>query len=101
MSFTRAKRAHRKDRMQHDMALQPVAPAPFVTVIATPVAGGQHQLQVQTNMAGAPGQVWEQVLQMLFGGLRIAVLQAQEAGESRIVRPQLSKGRESGVGSGE
>jgi hypothetical protein len=89
MSFTKAKRLRKKERMQ-DLTLQPAAaPAPFVTVRATPVAGGQHQLQVQTNMSGPPGQLWEQVLQMLFGGVRIAVLQAQEAGESRIVRPQI------------
>lgn len=77
--------------MQHDLSLQGAAPpAPTVTITAQPMAGGQHQISVTTNISGPKAQVWESVTQMLLAALRSAIAEGQQAGESRIVVPQAA-----------
>jgi hypothetical protein len=71
---------------------QTTAP-PFVTITATPGASGLG-IQVQTNLVGAPAQIWPQVIQLLLQGLRVAITEEVQAGDARIVRPTpLTPGR--------
>jgi hypothetical protein len=66
--------------------MPPAAAPPFVTVTATPVAGGMG-FHVETNIAGTPAQIWQHVEQFLLQGLRTAIAEGLKAADSRIVMP--------------